>query len=66
MVINVNSDTSNLSKREQNVLEDICSRFSEMNARNLSLESHKEKGWIDNHESKNYIDYRYAFDLSIR
>lgn len=63
MVINVNSDASNLSKGEQNVLEDICSRFSEINARDISLESQKEKGWIDNHESKNYIDYSYAFDF---
>ncbi|MCM1142845.1 MAG: DUF4065 domain-containing protein [Muribaculum sp.] len=50
---------------ERGVLDDVCLRFSEMNARDISLESHKEKGWIDNSHSREAIDYKYAFELSM-
>lgn len=54
-----------LSEREKEILDDVCDRFENMNAREISLESHKEKGWIENNSSKSVIDYKYAFDLSL-
>lgn len=57
---------STLSESEQQILEDVYERFKYMNARDVSLESHKEKGWIENHASKSIINYEYAFDLSIQ
>jgi len=53
-----------LTDAEKEVLEDVCSRFKSVNARNISLESHKEKGWIENMADRGIIDYSYAFDLS--
>ena len=37
-----------------------------MNAKKISLVSHDEKGWIDNSAQKGYINYQYAFDLSMQ
>lgn len=54
-----------LPEGEKRILEDVCLRFENMNAREISLESYKEKGWIENHVSRSVIDYRYAFDLSM-
>lgn len=50
---------------ESNVLSDIATRFKSTNAGEISKISHSEKGWIENHLDKGYIDYAYAFDLSI-
>jgi len=27
--------------------------------------SHREKGWIENHENRTIIDYSYGFDLAL-
>lgn len=62
----VSYDATSISEEERAVLEDVCHRFSEMNAKDISSESHKEKGWIENNLNKSHIDYKYAFDLSMQ
>lgn len=62
---NIDADTTFFSTEECDVLKEVCARFSEINARDISMESHKEKGWIENSPSKSQIDYNFAFDLSI-
>lgn len=59
------SDTSSLTEEGRQVLEDICSRFSAMTARDISLASHKEKGWIECNSAKALINYSYAFSLTL-
>jgi len=59
-------DITALSEEDCNVLNDVCLRFSGMNVKEISSESHKEKGWIENNPTKSVIDYKYAFDLSMR
>ncbi|MCM1142715.1 MAG: DUF4065 domain-containing protein [Muribaculum sp.] len=61
----VSSDTTALLEEERRVLDDVCIRFSETSARDISMESHKEKGWINNSQTKGNINYKYAFDLSM-
>lgn len=56
---------STLTEKDIEILEDVCERFADMNAKEISLESHREKGWIENNTSKSVIDYKYAFDLSM-
>lgn len=58
-------DKTVFSEFERLILEDVCTRFSSMNAKEISSESHKEKGWIRNSANKGIIDYCYAFDLSM-
>lgn len=60
-----NSDKATLDDFTLQVLNDVCSHFANMTAREISLESHKEKGWIDNEATKGIINYQYAFDLNI-
>ena len=50
---------------EISVLKDVTERFKDTKAGEISQISHKEKGWMDNHEGKKCIDYSYAFDLSM-
>lgn len=63
---NANSELTHISEEERMILDVICARFSKMSARDISLESHQEKGWIENSPTKTRIDYNYAFDLSMR
>lgn len=60
------SNSTTLTEEELMVLKDVCPRFSEMNVRDISTESYREKGWIENSPAKSHIDYVYAFDLSMR
>lgn len=60
-----NDQYGTLTGKDIEILESVCKRFADMNAKEISLESHGEKGWIENNASKSVIDYRYAFDLSI-
>lgn len=58
-------DMEVFDEKEREALKDIAERFKDTKAGEISRISHKEKGWLDNHESKRRIDYSYAFDLSI-
>lgn len=62
----VSYNATSISEVERAVLDDVCLRFSEMNAKDISSENHKEKGWIENSHTKSHIDYKYAFDLSMQ
>lgn len=56
---------TSLSEFEKEILKDVCIRFQHTSIRDISFESHKEKGWIENSQSRNLIGYTYAFDLSM-
>lgn len=58
-------DMEVFDEKEREALKDIAERFKDTKAGEISRISHKEKGWLENHESKRRIDYSYAFDLSI-
>lgn len=51
------------SPEEWTTLHEVADRFGSHSARSISERSHREKGWIENHETRNLISYKYAFDL---
>lgn len=63
---NANANLDILSDIEKKVLKDVFHYFKGMSAKEISLASHDEKGWIDNNAQKGYINYQYAFDLSMQ
>lgn len=58
-------DMDIFEENEIQVLRDVAQRFRNVNAGEISNISHKEKGWMENKSDKGYIDYSYAFELSI-
>ncbi len=62
---NTEPDMEVFDKTEINALKDVAERFKSTKAGEISQISHKEKGWLDNYESKNVIDYSYSFELSM-
>ncbi len=67
IVLNSESDPDMdiFDETEIGVLRDVALRFRTVKAGEISQISHGEKGWLDNHEGKKYIDYSYSFDLSM-
>lgn len=51
------------TQNEIDILEKVCSSFSEMTTKQIIDFSHNEKGWIQNENGRNLIDYNYAFDI---
>lgn len=62
---NAEPDMEVFDETEISVLKDVAEQFKSTKAGEISQISHKEKGWLDNQASKSYIDYSYAFDLSM-
>ncbi len=60
---NSNFNSSLFSEKELAVLEQIAARFMNTSTSDLIEISHKEKGWIENKDQKNLINYKYSFDL---
>lgn len=58
-------DMTVFDETEVCVLKDVAERFKDTKAGEISQISHKERGWMDNHEGKMPIDYSYAFELSM-
>lgn len=56
-------DTSLFSSSELEILNVVCQRFKDTSTRKIIDISHQETAWIDNQETKNSIDYIYAFDI---
>ncbi len=63
---NAEPDMNVFDEIEISALEDIAKRFKNTKAGEISQISHKEKAWLDNHESKKAIDYSYSFELSMQ
>lgn len=51
------------SKEEIESLKLVFDKFKHSNATEIKDISHEEDAWLDNHESKDLIDYSYAFTL---
>lgn len=51
------------SNDELEILNLVCSKFSDMNTNDVIEFSHKEKAWLDNEGERKLIDYNYAFDI---
>ncbi len=56
-------DMSVFSDVELEILEQLCERFGNSSAGEISAQSHEEKGWIECNEERKLISYSYAFDL---
>lgn len=56
-------DMDVFSDIEKEVLSEICERFRDASAGEISEISHKEKGWIECNGSRQPIPYSYAFDI---
>lgn len=48
---------------ELEILHKVAAHFQNVSTKNIVDLSHEEPGWIENQESKGYINYHYAFDL---
>lgn len=59
-----NYDISIYSEDEIEVIDYVIEKFKNLNCSQISDESHKEKGWIDN-DINNIISYDYADELKI-
>lgn len=57
-------DMSVFSETEKEILEEVCERFRDSSAGEISAISHKEKGWIECNGDKKLIPYSYAFELN--
>lgn len=57
-------DLSVFSDTEMNILEELCIRFGNYSAGEISAQSHKEKGWIECNAERELIPYSYAFDIA--
>lgn len=51
------------SETEKEILQDVCERFKDYSAGEISEQSHKEKGWQECSNSKGIIPYSYSFDI---
>ncbi len=56
-------DKSLFSADEFEILDLVCSRFCNMSCHDISKISHKEKGWLDCHETHSSIPFSDAFEL---
>jgi putative zinc finger/helix-turn-helix YgiT family protein len=52
------------TEQEIAVLNKVAERFSGVGTQRIIEISHLEKAWIENEANSDWIDYRYAFDLS--
>ncbi|MFT6384178.1 MAG: putative zinc finger/helix-turn-helix YgiT family protein [Bacteroidia bacterium] len=52
------------TEEEMAVLHKVVERFEGVGTQRIIETSHKERGWIENEAEGDWIDYRYAFDLS--
>lgn len=52
-----------LSTTDLEVISNVCTRFKDCSAADLSRISHEEEAWIDCHENRLRIPYEYAFRL---
>lgn len=57
-------DVSLFTEYEVNVLDKVCTAFALKTAKELTLKSHEEKGWIENYHTRSRISFDYAFELS--
>ena len=57
-----NSDV--FTNEEIEILDLVCSNFSELNTSEVIEFSHKEKAWLENEGERRLIDYNYAFDIT--
>lgn len=57
-------DLSLFSEQEIAVLKEVCNRFQNSSAGEISDVSHKEKGWLECKANRSLIPYSYAFDLN--
>ncbi len=48
---------------EKQVLEEVCARFAESTAGEISEKSHQERGWKECSAGRYLIPYSYAFDM---
>lgn len=51
------------SDAELEILEKVATRFSDFSVSDIVDHSHKEKGWVENKDSKDLISYVYAFEM---
>lgn len=58
-----NPDETLFTPDELAVLDAVCTRFGSMSSREISALSHKEKAWLDCHESHSRIPFTDAFEL---
>lgn len=56
-------DMDVFSETEMEVLTEVCNRFANYSAGEISLQSHKEKGWKECINDRAVISYSYAFDI---
>lgn len=56
-------DKSLFSAEEIDTLKLISEKFKNILTKNIVDMSHEEKGWIENEQNRNLIDYKYALDL---
>lgn len=61
----ISPDKKCFTEREKEVLECVNTTFQNTSASSISETSHKEKAWIDNVKNHDFINYSYAFQLSI-
>lgn len=61
----IKTDNKLLTESDCRILKDVCERFANKTASEISIESHQEQGWLDNAPQKGIIDYSYAFSLSM-
>ena len=57
-------DLGIFSETEKEILNEVCVRFRDFSAGEISKQSHNEKGWIENSQKKEIIPYSYAFDIT--
>ncbi|MEO6287646.1 MAG: Panacea domain-containing protein [Dyadobacter sp.] len=51
-------DPSGFNENELKTLQDVCELYGKMQASALVEASHLEKGWIDNEQSKSFINFQ--------
>lgn len=56
-------DSTLFSEQELETIDDVIKMLGKLKRTELVETSHKERGWIANHETKGLINYDYAFDL---
>lgn len=52
------------NETELRILNQVSGRFKNIPTSEIIAISHKEKAWLDNHQEKRLIDYRYGFELN--
>jgi len=57
-------NTDVFTNEEIEILDLVCSNFSEMDTSEVIEFSHKEKAWLENEGERRLIDYNYAFDIT--